>query len=345
MLRGPFRGSDAIALGLITTGMLRGPRYRRLWPDVYVAAGVELTLTVRAYAAFLLVERSGGVMAGYSAAEWLGRSCGPAQAPAEVLVPGRFRPYPRLWVHRGEAGVGETLPASPSATVALLKRSGGAVPLPPGSVPDGGARAGSNGSAGPEKGGRSRRAVADGGVPVVTTPLRTAWDLTRRLDLVESVVAVDALARRHNRYRPGFDPAELIRLRSERPGARGCRSLDRVVALADPRAESPMETRLRLLLVLAGLPGPHVQYRLDDVRVRFDLAYPEVKLAIEYDGEDHDDALDRARDVVTSARGWHTIRLVRRDVVATPARTLAAIRDILAHRVGGSSTSNGTTVL
>jgi hypothetical protein len=42
------------------------------------------------------------------------------------------------------------------------------------------------------------------------------------------------------------------------PGARRCR----VLALANPLAESPMETRIRLALVLAGLPTPTVQHRV-----------------------------------------------------------------------------------
>lgn len=66
----------------------------------------------------------------------------------------------------------------------------------------------------------------------VTSPPRTAWDLARRLSLVEAVVAVDALA-----HGATFAPAELL----VRRGARRCRRVDRIVALADPRAESPME--------------------------------------------------------------------------------------------------------
>ncbi|MFP5072094.1 hypothetical protein ACLFMI_20810 [Pseudonocardia nantongensis] len=89
---------------------------------------------------------------------------------------------------------------------------------------------------------------------------------------------------------PGFDPAELLRRRSELPGARGARGLDSVVALGQEF-------------------------------VRFDLAYPEAMLAIEYDGEEHDDALDRHRDLMTSALGRHTLRLLRRDLVVTPEAT------------------------
>jgi hypothetical protein len=66
----------------------------------------------------------------------------------------------------------------------------------------------------------------------VTSPLRTAWDLGRRLDRVEAVVAIDALARRGR-----FAPEELLCLRAGRPGARGATQLDERVARADPRAE------------------------------------------------------------------------------------------------------------
>lgn len=304
VLLGPFVGSIAVARGLVTKGVLRGPFYVRLLPDVYVHRSVELTPAVRARAAWNLVARCGGAVAGFSAAELLGASCGPWNAPAEVVSPGHLRARPGLVTR--QSGVHDTGFVS-------------------------GAR--------------------------VTSPLRTAWDLARRLELVEAVVAVDALAARGRKRpefvpwppgtpvphdvrarsrrvirSPGFDPAALLRRRREAPGARGASRLDRIVELADPRAESPPETRLRLLLVLAGLPRPHVQYRVSNGEFRFDLAYPEARLAIEYDGDEHDDSLDRARDLRTAALGWHTLRLLAGDLNRTPARTIGAVRSLLEQR-------------
>jgi hypothetical protein len=88
-------------------------------------------------------------------------------------------------------------------------------------------------------------------------------------------------------------------------GARGCRRLASVVALSDPRAESPMETRLRVGLVGAGLAVPEVQYPIVDEHgftlARVDLAYPAARLAVEYDGALHFDRrraeLDRRREL------------------------------------------------
>lgn len=183
----------------------------------------------------------------------------------------------------------------------------------------------------------------------VTSPLRTAWDLARRLGLVEAVVAVDALARVGVPEAPPFSPADLLQRRVDESGARGCRRLDRVIALANPRAESPMETRLRLLLVLAGLPPPAVQHELCDtwgnVVARFDLAYPEVMLAIEYDGLGHarreftND--DRWRDGATGDHGWHTMRFGHDDVERTKSRTVALVRNMRERRLRTLS-SNST---
>ena len=84
-LSGPFRGSAAVTAGLLTWNVLRGSRFRRLFPDIYVPSVVEPTLALRSRAAALLVGER-GVLAGYSAAELLGASCGPADAPAELLA-------------------------------------------------------------------------------------------------------------------------------------------------------------------------------------------------------------------------------------------------------------------
>jgi very-short-patch-repair endonuclease len=168
----------------------------------------------------------------------------------------------------------------------------------------------------------------------VTSPLRTAWDLGRRLDGVEAVVAIDALARRGR-----FAPKELLALRAARPGARGAARLDVRVARADPRAESPMETRLRLLLEDHGLPAPDVQYELLDrygfVQARFDLAYPRARLAVEYDGEEFHRSrrgADNHRDISVSELGWETMRFEAADVLLTPRDTADAVARLLAVR-------------
>ena len=101
MFESPFRGSDALAAGHLTRGRLRGPAFRRLFEDVYVRADVPVDLALRSQAAHLLVAGR-GVLAGYSAAEILGASCGPEDAPAEVALPaGCLLRQPDLLVHRG----------------------------------------------------------------------------------------------------------------------------------------------------------------------------------------------------------------------------------------------------
>ncbi|MBB6381238.1 very-short-patch-repair endonuclease [Pseudonocardia eucalypti] len=176
--------------------------------------------------------------------------------------------------------------------------------------------------------------VAEAHNCLVTTAARTAWDLARRLDLVEAVVAVDALARLG-----AFRPVDLLTCRAKTPGARGCRRLDRVIELADPRAESPAETRLRVGLVLEGLPGPEVQYKILDeygfVLARVDLAYPSAKLAIEYDGRNHLERRrwerDRERDTRLSGYGWQTLRFGHNDLRAIH-QTASKVCALLARR-------------
>lgn len=167
----------------------------------------------------------------------------------------------------------------------------------------------------------------------VTSAVRTAWDLGRRLPLVESVVALDALCRAGR-----FAPESLLRRQESEPGARGARRLDRAVALADARAESPPETRLRLDLVRRGLPTPEVQYEIRDeygfVLARADLAYPEAAVAIEYDGSVHFSRrrreADMHRDGVLAGYGWLTLRFGQYDVGT--AQAAGRVRSVLATR-------------
>lgn len=149
----------------------------------------------------------------------------------------------------------------------------------------------------------------------VTNGLRTATDLGSRKDLTESVVALDMA------LRAGLTQlAALARHIELSPGAKGIRRLRRAVRLADARAESPMETRLRLELILARLPRPELQVDLHDSLGRFlgraDLYYEDVQLVIEFDGQGHRDRLAtdlrRQNDLVNA--GYHILRFTAGDL-------------------------------
>ena len=77
------------------------------------------------------------------------------------------------------------------------------------------------------------------------------------------------------------------------PGSKLARE---IVGLADGLAESPPETRLRLLMRARRAAGTQAQHRVfdeDGFIARLDFAYPELKLAIEYDGQWHADRAAR----------------------------------------------------
>lgn len=117
------------------------------------------------------------------------------------------------------------------------------------------------------------------GIPT-TTPARTGFDLGRRKGRTMAVVYVDALANA-----TGLIPDSIRPLIGLHPGVRGLAQLREVLELMDGGAESPQETRTRLVLVDAGLPKPETQIRVG--RWRIDMGYREFKVGVEYDGEQH----------------------------------------------------------
>jgi hypothetical protein len=166
----------------------------------------------------------------------------------------------------------------------------------------------------------------------VTSPVRTAYDLARRGAFVERVVAVDTLARTWR-----FAPDRVLLLAARHRGARGTGALADVATHADARSGSPMETRLRLLLVLAGLPRPQAQWPVQDPRTRtavwLDLAYPEAMLGIEYEGAGHTtpDAVlrDAGRYTALVDAGWRILRYTRFEVLGHPERIVEQVRRAL----------------
>ncbi len=100
-----------------------------------------------------------------------------------------------------------------------------------------------------------------------------------------------------------------------------------------------METRLRLLLVLAGLPKPMVQVPLYDEHrmliARPDLYYPQERLAIEYDGATHRDSLaaDNRRLNRLLDAGYHLLRFTAADVLSAPDSVVGLVWRGLGHAI------------
>lgn len=151
----------------------------------------------------------------------------------------------------------------------------------------------------------------------VTYPIRTAFDLARRLELVEAVVAVDRLA---NQCR--FNPDLLLHFLVHYRRARGNNRVCEVLAHAERYSGSPMETRLRMLLVQAGLPRPKAQWVVQDPVARtavwLDLAYPQLRIGIEYDGDEHTRPDQVLRDIGRGTRlldrDWLIYRYTKNEI-------------------------------
>jgi hypothetical protein len=149
-----------------------------------------------------------------------------------------------------------------------------------------------------------------------TDRTRTAVDLIRTGTLDEAVVLLDQLV--HARLAALTD----VRVAAGRlPRCRGSKQARDTAALADGLAESPQETRLRLLLHRAGLPAPVAQYPVRDGGVflaRVDFAYPEIELALEYDGLWHGEpgqfARERRRLNHLFAAGWRVVFVTAADL-------------------------------
>ncbi len=100
------------------------------------------------------------------------------------------------------------------------------------------------------------------------------------------------------------------------------------------------ETWTRLTLVDAGLPEPETDHLVLDAAGRFlarvDLAYPQWRIAIEYDGAHHGTGLQWERDVeryaALEAAGWRVIRVTRGMLFETPGLLAARVRAAIAAR-------------
>jgi hypothetical protein len=164
-----------------------------------------------------------------------------------------------------------------------------------------------------------------------TTPARTAFDLARSGEPVDAVPLLDALVQE-----TGVTRAQVLEVMAAHPRARWLSRVEPALDLVDPRSESVRESQLRVACFEFGLPKPVPQYviraRNGAFVARVDLAWPELLVALEYDGAHHDErdqiSRDRARANAIRSAGW-TLLAVDARQFARRAEMLEMIRAVL----------------
>jgi hypothetical protein len=241
-LRGTvFRGSAAVADGILTPRQLDGKSWRRLYRDVYADASVPQSHRLAVRGAMLVIP-DGAVISGRSAAYLWGAAMAEPTGPVAIWSSRSFGPIR-----------GMTIRVSPMS---------------------------------------ARCITAHRGIPV-STPEHAAWEMAWSLPLFEAMGWIDALARRRHLSR-----VRLIEHCAVHPGARGRQLARTRLSLADARSESPPESTVRV--------------------ARVDLAWPDIRFAVEYDGQWHAarDQLtrDRRRLRDLTAAGWQIFHVTRDDL-------------------------------
>jgi very-short-patch-repair endonuclease len=287
----PFIGSEAVATGDVLKSALR-TKYTKLFRDVYVDRGTEVTAQVLARAGWLWSGRR-GIIAGLSASAVYGAKWIDAAGPLEIIDSNR-NPVPGLRI-------------------------------------------------------RSNRIEEDefqlvDGIPV-TTPARTVLDLACWYSTFDAVAAIDALARATEVKTPG------VRTLMQRYKARrGIRRAERALDLMDPGAQSPKETWLRLLLIDAGFPRPQrqipVRDQFGDVIAYLDMGWEYLKVAVEYDGDQHRSdrrqyRWDIRRLEMLERLGWIVVRVTAGD---PPEDIVRRVRAALARRTARHGRSGSSSV-
>jgi very-short-patch-repair endonuclease len=165
----------------------------------------------------------------------------------------------------------------------------------------------------------------------VTSPARTAFDLGRRRGLATAVIRLDGLMQSTR-----VKPTEVELIADRHRGARGMAQLREALGLADAGAESPQETRTRLILTNAGLRPQRTQINIFNTFGGFvhrvDMGWDDWRVGVEYDGIQHwADPDVRANDIDWQAEaeelGWRIVRVgadmlrYRQATIVTRTRT------------------------
>jgi hypothetical protein len=167
-----------------------------------------------------------------------------------------------------------------------------------------------------------------------TAPSWTAIEVARGLRRPRALATLDAALRSGMCSRD-----ELYRELRRQSGRRGIVMVRELLELASAKAESPMESETRLAMLDGGLPPPVLQYQIVDLRGRtwrLDFAWPDVRVAAEYDGVDWHSGpeaflRDRRRAAALQDLGWVVVAIVAEDVRHRPGELVRRLEVRLEH--------------
>jgi len=166
------------------------------------------------------------------------------------------------------------------------------------------------------------------GIPL-TVMVETFLDVARDYPLLDAVALGDAMVLQ------GYATPHRLVDAAAADGRYGVQRARRAAALVRSRVDSPQETRLRLLMLFNGLPEPVTghEVRAAGRKRCLDTAFPEWRVAVEYDGRHHverdeqwSDDIERHEEL--GDESWRVVTVTGRQVW-NPERVLARIRRAL----------------
>ncbi|GGE98683.1 hypothetical protein GCM10011313_22080 [Mycetocola zhadangensis] len=186
------------------------------------------------------------------------------------------------------------------------------------------------------------------GLPV-TSPETTWVQLAPVLNLYDLVAVGDFILRGTDElakygYSPAYTPlATVAELESATSLCRraGVAKLRDALGRVRDKVESPRETRLRLTLIDRGLPEPEINSEIYSAAGKFlaraDLSYPDFKVIVEFDGEQHRQSryqFDRDIDRISALEenGWRVIRIRESLLRDNPGEVARRVRVALLQR-------------
>jgi hypothetical protein len=166
---------------------------------------------------------------------------------------------------------------------------------------------------------------------------RTFFDLGRLLKFSDFDAIGEALVIAERMELDRFEQVTRRLARRGKPGSRSAHDFLEIRAGKDRRA-TVLERKGRAILSSAGLSAPTPQHPIPwSPGRRFDDAYPDAKVALEWDSRawhEQREAMvaDRRRDREAAAHGWVVLRFTWEEVTKKPREIVETVKTLLRDR-------------